>query len=102
MVEQVSHETVRQVLKKNELNPWQKKQWCIPPQANAAFVCAMEDILDVSTRPSDATHPLVCMDEVNTQLRTDVRTPLPVEPGQPARQDYEYEREGVCNVFVAD
>ena len=40
VVEQVSHETVRQVLKKNELKPWQKKHWCIPPQANAEFVCA--------------------------------------------------------------
>lgn len=30
-----------------------------------------------------------------------MRSPLPVEVGRPARQDYEYEREGVCNVFVA-
>jgi DDE superfamily endonuclease/Homeodomain-like domain len=101
VVEQVSHETVRQVLKKNELKPWQKKYWCIPPEANAEFVCAMEEVLDVYKRPVDASHPLVCMDEVNTQLLKDTRVPLPVEPGQPARQDYEYEREGVCNVFVA-
>src|SRR5438105_2181980 len=53
VVEQVSHETVRQVLKKNELKPWQKKQWWIPPEANADLVCAMEDILDVYTRPYD-------------------------------------------------
>lgn len=101
MVEQVSHETVRQVLNKNELKPWQKKHWCIPPQANAEFVCAMEEVLDVYKRPVDASHPLLCMDEVNTQLLKEVRPPLPVEPGQSARQDYEYEREGVCNVFVA-
>jgi len=54
VVEQVSHETVRQVLKKNELKPWQKKHWCIPPQANADFVCAMEEVLDVYKRPVDA------------------------------------------------
>jgi transposase len=101
IVEQVSHETVRQVLRTNELKPWQKKQWCIPPEANAEFVCAMEEILDVYKRPYEPSHPLVCMDEVNTQLLADVRLPLPVEPGQPERQDYEYEREGVCNIFVA-
>ena len=88
-VDEISHETVRQVLKKTELKPWQKRQWCIPPEANAEFVCAMEDILDVYTRPADPTHPLVCMDEVNTQLLAEVYPPLPVEPGQPRRQDYE-------------
>ena len=87
VVEQVSHETVRQVLKKNELKPWQKNHWYIPPEANAEFVCAMEDVLDVYKRPVDASHPLVCMDEVNTQLLKEVRTPLPVEPGQPPRQE---------------
>ena len=101
VVEQVSHETVRQVLHKNELKPWQKKHWCIPSEANAEFVCAMEEVLDVYKRPVDATHPLICMDEVNTQLLKEVRLPLSVEPGRPLRQDYEYEREGVCNVFVA-
>jgi len=68
VVEQVSHETMRQVLNKNELKPWQKKHWCIPPEANAEFVCAMEEVLDAYKRPVDACHPLVCMDEVNTQL----------------------------------
>lgn len=61
----------------------------------------MEDTLDVYKRPYDPSHPQVCMDEVNTQLLSDISPPLPVEPGQPRRQDYEYEREGVCNVFVA-
>jgi DDE superfamily endonuclease len=61
----------------------------------------MEDTLDVYKRPYDPSHPQVCMDEVNTQLLSDISPPLPVEPGQPRRQDYEYEREGVCNVFIA-
>lgn len=67
MVEQVSHETVRQVLKKNELKSWQKKHWCIPPQANAEFVCTMEEVLEVYKRPIDPSRPLLCMNEVNTQ-----------------------------------
>ena len=37
--------------------------WCIPPQENAAFVCAMENVLEVYTRPYDAAYPVVCMDE---------------------------------------
>lgn len=44
---------------------------------------------------------LVCMDEINTQLLADARKPLPMEPGKPKREDYEYERHGVCNVFLA-
>ena len=52
-VESVSHETVRQVLHKNELKPWQRQEWCIPPEANAEFVYHMEDVLDVYKRPAD-------------------------------------------------
>jgi transposase len=100
-VENVSHETIRQVLLANELKPWIKKQWCIPTAPDAEFVYHMEDVLDVYTRPSDPTRPLVCMDEINTQLLADIRDPLPMEPGKPVREDYEYERHGVCNVFLA-
>lgn len=46
-------------------------------------------------------HPLVCMDESNKQLLGDVRAPLPVEPGQPARYDSEYKRNGTRNLFLA-
>lgn len=100
-VETISHETVRQVLLANELKPWIKKQWCIPTQADAEFVYHMEDVLEVYTRPYDPRHPQVCMDEVNTQLLAETRDPLPMEPGKPKREDYEYERQGVCNVFLA-
>ena len=100
-VETISHETVRQALLANELKPWIKKQWCIPTQADAEFVYHMEDVLAVYTRPYTAARPQICMDEINTQLLADVRDPLPMEPGKPARQDYEYERCGVCNVFLA-
>jgi DDE superfamily endonuclease len=60
----------------------------------------MEDVLDVYTRPYDPRYPQVCMDETNKQLLADVRPPLPVRPGLPARVDAEYSREGVANLFL--
>lgn len=60
----------------------------------------MEDVLEVYTRPYDPKRPQVCMDETNKQLLTDVRQPLPMQPSQPVRYDYEYVREGVANLFM--
>jgi hypothetical protein len=60
----------------------------------------MEDVLAVYTRPYDPLRPQVCLDETSRQLLGDVTPPAPVAPGHPARQDYEYERRGVCNVFL--
>lgn len=75
------------------------EQWCIP-EANAEFVWHMEDILDVYQRPEDPKRPVVCLDETSRQVLADVRSPLPIEPGQPARHDPEYAREGVINCFL--
>lgn len=61
----------------------------------------MERVLDVYRRPYNADMPVVCMDETPRQLIRETRTPIPACPGQPERQDYEYERCGVCNVFMA-
>ena len=61
----------------------------------------MEDVLEVYTRPADPRRPLVCLDETSKQLLRDARAPLPPAPGQPQRVDYEYEREGVVNLFLA-
>jgi DDE superfamily endonuclease len=72
----------------------------IPPKANAAFVASMEDVLDVYTRPHDPARPLVCLDETSKQLIAETRTPGPMQPGQPARHDYEYRRNGVANLFM--
>jgi len=74
--------------------------WCIPPQQDAAFVAHMEQVLEVYKRPYDAKHPVVCMDEQPKQLISETRKPVPATPGQPARIDYEYVREGVCNVWM--
>jgi len=73
---------------------------CIPPQQDAAFVCQMEQVLEVYKRPYDPAHPVVCMDEQPKQLIAETRKPLPAAPSQPARVDYEYVREGVCNVWM--
>jgi hypothetical protein len=60
----------------------------------------MEDVLGVYTRPYDPRRPQVCLDETSRQLLGEVNPPRPVEPGRPGRQDYEYERRGVCNLFM--
>ena len=60
----------------------------------------MEDVLAVSTRPYDPLRPQVCLDETSRQLLAQVTPPRPVAPGQPAREDYEYQRGGVCNLFL--
>jgi DDE superfamily endonuclease len=72
----------------------------IPPDANAAFVATMEDVLEVYQRPHNPQRPLVCLDETSKQLIIDTRAPIPAKPGQPARHDYEYERNGVANLFM--
>ena len=59
----------------------------------------MEDVLDTYAEPYDAGRPVVCVDEGGKQLIGDVREPLPVRPGSPAKQDHEYERGGMANLF---
>ena len=60
----------------------------------------MEDVLEVYQRPRDPQRPLVCLDETSKQLIMEVRAPVPMKPGHPARHDYEYERNGVANLFM--
>ena len=60
----------------------------------------MEDVLDVYTRAYDPQNPVVCFDESNKQLVAETIEPLPMEPGEPQRYDYQYERNGVCNLFM--
>jgi hypothetical protein len=81
------------------LKPWRIEQWCIP-EANAEFVWHMEDVLSVYQRPYDPAQPVVCLDETSRQLVADAVPPQPVAPDQPARQDYEYVRHGVCNLCL--
>jgi hypothetical protein len=60
----------------------------------------MEDVLELYRQPYDPRYPVVCMDEASRQLIGETRVPVPVQEGQPARIDYEYERKGVCNQFL--
>jgi hypothetical protein len=76
--------------------------WCIPPEQDAEFVWHMEDVLDVYHRPYDPRYPVVCLDETSRQLLGAVAPPLPAAPGHPAREDYEYVRGGVVNLFLVN
>ena len=60
----------------------------------------MEDLLDLYAEPYDSRRPVVCFDETTTQLLAETRPSLPPRPGIPLRQDYEYRREGVRNLFL--
>jgi len=72
----------------------------VPPKASAEFVWRMEDVLQVYARPYDPAYPVVCLDETSKQLIGEIAPSQNVAPGKPARQDYEYERKGVCNLFM--
>jgi len=60
----------------------------------------MEDVLDLYAEPNDPDVPRVCFDECPYQMLDHVREPLPAQPGKSQRVDYEYEREGTCNLFL--
>ncbi len=62
----------------------------------------MEKVLDVYKRPYNSDFPVVCMDESPRQLIKDTKTPIEAKPGQTAKYDYEYERCGVYNIFMAN
>ena len=72
----------------------------IPPAANAEFVYHLEDVLSVYARPVNPKRPVLCLDEISTQLVGEVRAPLAPRPGQPERYDAEYVRTGVANLFM--
>jgi len=62
----------------------------------------MENVLDVYKRPYDPDFPVVCMDKSPKQLIAEKKTPISAKPGRLARYDYEYERRGVCNIFMSN
>lgn len=61
----------------------------------------MEDVLDVYEQPYDPKRPVICFDERPCQLLGDTIVPIPMKPGSPRKEDYEYERNGTCCVFMA-
>ena len=74
--------------------------WCIGALTEE-YRQRMYDLLDLYARPFRAKEPVICLDEKSKQLLKDSRPPLPIQPGSPAKQDYEYVRVGTCNLFVA-
>lgn len=74
--------------------------WCIPSEQNAAFVCQMEQVLDVYQRGVDPAYPVVCMDESSYQCTREVRDPIPAKQGQTERYDAEYKRNGVAHLLL--
>ena len=73
---------------------------CIPPQESAEFVCAMEDVLGVYHRQYQENEVLVCLDETSKQQVRETRQPWPARPGVAGAYDYEYQRNGVSNLFM--
>jgi hypothetical protein len=76
------------------------EQWCIPPKGDCEFVAHMEDTLEVYHRPYDPQYPLVCLDETNRQLISEMRKTVPAKPGYKKHVDYEYRRNGVVDLFM--
>ena len=72
----------------------------IPPEHNARFVAAMEEVLTVYARPIDPARPLICFDEAGKELTSHARPPRPLTAGRPAREDTEYARHGSANLFL--
>ncbi len=95
----LSRETVRRRLAENDLKPWRKNMWCIP-SVDAAYVAAMEDVLDLYATEPDPDQPVISFDESPAQLIGEVRQPIPARPGQRERYDCEYRRNGTANLFV--
>ena len=74
--------------------------WCVGV-LNAQYRERMYDLLELYARPLCRDEPVVCVDEKSTQLLAHSRKPLPMQSGTPLREDYEYVRNGTCNLFVA-
>src|SRR5581483_6418199 len=74
--------------------------WVIPPEADAEFVAAMENVLETYARPYDSRFPVLAMDEQPVQLLRETRVPVPATRRHPRRVDYEYERAGTASIFM--
>ena len=95
----ISRSTIGRILMKNDLRPHLNDYWCIPPEEDAEFVANMEDILDVYQKPYDSKYTLWCMDEKPYQILGEAREPLPMRPGDLAKVDSEYVRNGTVSIF---
>ena len=100
IVEKASDNPIGRTLK-NALKPHRHRQWVIPPDANASFVAAVEDVLETYQKSPDPNRPLVSVwMKTSKQLIVETRAPITASPGRTARHDYEYERDGAANLFM--
>ena len=74
--------------------------WCIT-KITQEYRKRMYRLLDLYNKPYDPKIPVICFDEKSKQLLEDSRTPIPMKPGSVKKYDYEYRRNGTCNIFVA-
>ena len=74
--------------------------WCVPT-LNSEFVARMEEVLTLYQKPLNEQEPVVCVDEKSKQLLKDARRVILPKPNRILRRDYEYERNGTRNIFLA-
>lgn len=74
--------------------------WVIPPEADAEFAAAMENVLETYAQPYNKDFPVVCMDEQPVQLTKETREPIAATKGHARRVDFEYERAGTACIFM--
>ena len=98
VVDSISLESVRLILKEHDLKPWRQKMWSVP-SLNDEYIERMEAVLDIYEMPYNKDNPVVCIDEKPVQLTADVRSSIPMAVAQPKRVDFEYRRCGIANVF---
>ena len=98
LVPRVGRETIRVLLASHDLKPWREKMWCVT-QLDQEYIACMEDALKIYEKPLSEHQPVVCVDEKPVVLDEDIRPPIPMQPGQIGRRDYEYKRCGTANAF---
>lgn len=73
--------------------------WCIG-HMDATYIARMEHILDLYAEPRDEQRPIINFDEAAKQLVEQVNEPQSSKPGSVAKEDYEYQRAGMANIFM--
>jgi len=103
VVERISPETVRRILAAHQLKPWRQHHWLSPNvPRDAAFAAQIAHIMDLYTRPLEATEMVLGVDEkTNLQPRPRPSPTLPAQPGLPVRVQHQYRRQGAVNLFAA-
>lgn len=94
----VSRETIRKLLKNQDLKPWREKMWCVA-NLDEEYIQRMENVLARYEKPYDQSNPVICIDEKPVQLLSEPYKTSPAKPGRIKQRDHEYKREGVANVF---